>query len=99
MNQITLEQLVAKVAEYLSIAPHLTEFDKDDRYQRVNQLALELAVWLPSELYIKLGQAIANPCEENNPGTVICEVRKLYGEGQLSPNKVIVHAPGIGKKD
>lgn len=96
---ISNEKIVTKVAEYLSIAPFLTEYDKDTWYQRANQLALELAVWLPPDLYIKLGRAIANPADQNNPCTIISEVRKLYSKDELSPEFVIIHAPGIGKKD
>jgi len=92
------EQLVSKVAEYLSIAPHLTEFDNDERYRRANELALELAVWLDADLYVELGQSIAHPSANCNPGSVIIHVRQRYGHAsKLSEDKVICHAPGIGK--
>lgn len=91
------EQIVEKLAEYLSIAPYLTEFSKDEQYQRANQLALELAVWLSPELYKMLGQSIAQPSKQVNPFTVICEARKLYGESEINPGFIIGHAPGAGK--
>ena len=93
------EELVSKVAEYLSIAPHLTEFDNDERYRRANELALELAVWLDADLYIEIGQSVGYPSAACNPGTVIIHVRQRYGHAsKLSQDNIIVHAPGIGKK-
>ena len=93
------EQIVEKVAEYLSIAPHISEFSPDIQYQRANQLALELAVWLDSDLYVELGQIVGFPNATHNPGTFIILVRKRYGnQTELSDSKIIVHAPGIGKK-
>jgi hypothetical protein len=91
------EQIVEKLAEYLSYAPYLTEHSPDHQYQRANQLALELAVWLSPELYKMLGQSITNPSKQCNPGTVICAARKQYAESEINPDIIIGHAPGAGK--
>ena len=92
------DKIIEKVAEYLSIAPHLTEFDNDERYRRANQLALELAVWLPLNLYVMLGRSISNPSQTCNPATVINALRAKYGDKENVETIVICHAPGIGKK-
>ena len=57
-------------------------------------------MWLPADVYRKLGQSIANPNEENNPLEVVVEIRKILLKdkaGDLSSNDIIHHAPGIGQ--
>ena len=94
------DKIVEKVAEYLSIAPYLSEFSPDGQYQRANQLALEPAVWLDADFYQLMGQSIGHPSTTCNPGTVICDARKRYGNSKpLSSNLIIFHAPSIGKKE
>jgi hypothetical protein len=87
----------AKVAEYLSLSP-LKDEDPEEKYQRANQLAWELFLWLPDETYRKLGRGLkGNPKEISD---AMVEVRKqLLGDraGSLGPDDIIVHGRGIGK--
>jgi hypothetical protein len=100
---INEQDIVEKLCEYLAIASHLTEFSPDSQYQGANQLALELAVWLPQHLYKALGQSISRPSEQCNTATVIEQVRRLYNSSDSMSNgflnqHIIIHKPGIGKK-
>jgi hypothetical protein len=88
----------AKIAEYASIAFFLKKNDPKEKYQRANQLAWELFLWLPDDTYRKLGRAFGHP--EELPGAT-AEVRKQLLKdraGDLGPKDFIVHGPGIGKQ-
>jgi hypothetical protein len=100
--ELKVREQAERVAEYMAIARDLKESSSADDYRRTNQLAWELAMWLPENVYRIMGQAIAKPDENNNPLSVVVEVRKaLLGEsaGNLTQNDIIHHAPGIGKMD
>ena len=92
------EQLIIeKLSEYLSIAPHLTEFSPDEQYQRANQLALELAMVLPAYLFAMIAPSLQ---KGGNIFDVVFAARKRYGYPEpLDPDTVFLHAPGIGKKE
>lgn len=95
----TREQAI-KVAEYMSIARNLKESSLDEDYRKANQLAWELAMWLPTDVYKKLGQALSSPNKEINPLSVSIEIRKMLLKdkaGDLTQDNIIHHAPGIGK--
>jgi len=88
----------AKIAEYASIAISLDEKDTQEKYQRANQLAWELFLWLPDETYRKLGRGLKGRTDELSGAMV--GVRKLLLKdraGNLGPDDFIVHSPGIGK--
>ena len=73
----------------------MTEFSPSSEFQRANQLALELGVWLPPELYAMVGRAING----GNIFDVLFEIRGRYGHSTpLDPDTVFIHAPGIGKE-
>ena len=90
----------AKVAEYMAAAQSLTENDSSNRYLRVNQLSWELALWLPTDVYRLLGQAVTERTSEANETTVLIQVRQHLlntKAGDLLPSEIVCHAPGIGK--
>ena len=96
-----LPELTTGVAEYLALARRLSETSPESEYRRANQLAWELAMWLPEELYKEMVTAIARPGQDVNELTVAIGVRQfVLGEdaGKLGPQNVASHAPGIGAK-
>ena len=96
-----IREQAASVAEYLALAKTLEEGDSPDRYRKINQLAMELAMWLPAGIYRAMGKAVVkNDYSEIMP--VLIDVRKiLLGEkyDPLSPDDFILHKPGIGRQN
>ena len=88
----------AKAAEYIALARDLKPTASEADYRRANQLAWELALWLPDDLYRKLGMALTAPSSDNNVLSVLVEIRKLLLKrpGTLKDNEVIHHAPNVG---
>ncbi|MGD0230034.1 MAG: hypothetical protein ABSC19_06690 [Syntrophorhabdales bacterium] len=89
----------AKVAEYLSLQSNLKEGSPESEYDLVNRLGWELALWLPSDVYRKLGQAATSPNYQKRLDVII-EIRRLLlgvKAGNLTAADVMVHAPGIGE--
>jgi hypothetical protein len=87
-------------AEYMAIAKDIKESDPPEIFRKANQLAWELAMWLPEDVYRAMGQALTKPDETNNPLSVVIAVRKvLLGDssGNLTQNDIIHHAPGIAR--
>jgi hypothetical protein len=88
----------AKIAEYASIAFSLKEMDAQEKYQRANQLAWELFLWLPDGAYRKLGRALKGHVEELPDA--MAEVRRQLLKnraGNLGRDDIIIHSPGVGK--
>jgi len=97
-----VQEQAARVAEYLALARRLKESSPESDYERANQLSWELAMWLPDEIYKQMTFAIARPNQNVNELSVAISVRKLLlGEkaGNLGPDDIAHHAPGIGKKN
>lgn len=97
-----VQEQAARVAEYLALARRLKETSPESDYERANQLSWELAMWLPEQIYKQMTRAIKRPGQDVNELTVAISVRKLLlGEkaGQLGPDDIAHHAPGIGKKN
>jgi hypothetical protein len=93
--------IAEKVAEYLSLAPTLKPSDSTHEYRRANQLAFELAILLPAEIYKSMAAALIKPTEAQNRLVVIIAVRAwLLDEPteDFGPDNVLQHAPGIGRK-
>lgn len=88
----------AKTAEYIALARNLETTSSKADYRRANQLAWELALWLPDDLYRNLGMALASPSPDNNILSVLIEIRKLLLKtpGTLNDAEVIHHAPNVG---
>ena len=96
-----VQEQAARVAEYLALARRLKEDSPEIDYERANQLSWELAMWLPEQIYKQMTLAIATPGPDVNALTVSIAVRKLLlGDkaGNLEPDNIAHHAPGIGKK-
>jgi len=93
----TREQ-AAKAAEYIALARNLKITSTEADYCRANQLAWELALWLPDDLYRSLGKALASPSPDNNILSVLIEIRKLLLKtpGTLNDAEVIHHGPNVG---
>ena len=100
-NRKVQEQAV-RVAEYLALARRLKESSPESDYERANQLSWELAMWLPEEIYKQMASAITHPNQNVNELSVSISVRRiLLGDkaGNLRPNDIAHHHPGIGKKN
>lgn len=96
-----VQEQATRVAEYLALARRLKKDSPETDYERANQLSWELAMWLPEEIYKQMTRAIATPGPDVNELTVSIAVRKLLlGDkaGNLGPDNIAHHAPGIGKK-
>jgi hypothetical protein len=88
------------VAEYMAIARDLKESESPENFRKVNQLAWELAMWLPEDIYRAMGRALTKPNEVDNPLAVVVAVRKILlgdSSGNLTQNDILQHAPGIGR--
>jgi hypothetical protein len=88
------------VAEYVALARSLTETDNQQNYRRANQLAWQLFLWLPADVYRQLGKGLSNPANPEELIASLVAIRKSILEddaGTLGPDDIIVHAPGIGR--
>jgi len=92
------EQLTA-VAEYLALAYSLKEDDSPELFRKANQMAWQLAIWLPQDTYRKLLQGLQEKDLHGNWQTLIAVRNQLLGPeaGDLGTEDAILHAPGIGK--
>jgi len=98
--EMKIREQARGVAEYMAIARDLKESESPDNFRKVNQLAWELAMWLPEDIYRAMGRALTKPNDVDNPLAVVVAVRKvLLGDssGNLTQNDIILHAPGIGR--
>lgn len=109
-NTITQDKakIAEKIAEYLSLALSL-KYDKDnpiltsppEHYRRANQLIWELAMILPEDIYTEIAIALLSPSRKINMDTAILLARNFIlgaDAGELKPDQIIKHAPGIGEK-
>jgi len=95
-----VQEQAARVAEYLALARRLRETSPESDFERANQLSWELAMWLPEDVYRQMTFAIVRPNRNLNELSVTISVRQLLlGEkaGNLRPDDIAHHAPGIGK--
>jgi len=98
--EMKIREQARGVAEYMAIARDLKESESPDNFRKVNQLAWELAMWLPEDIYRAMGWALTKPNDVDNPLAVVVAVRKvLLGDssGNLTQNDILQHAPGIGR--
>jgi len=98
--EMKIREQARGVAEYMAIARDLKESESPDNFRKVNQLAWELAMWLPEDIYRAMGRALTKPNDVDNPLAVVVAVRKvLLGDssGNLTQNDILQHAPGIGR--
>jgi hypothetical protein len=101
LERSNLIQLRAeRVARYLALVHDLPDHNGPD-YREANQLAWELALWLPDDLYRMVVKSIAEESWDLNRLTVIAEVRRyllgVQAAGNLTSDDIARHSPGIGK--
>ena len=95
-----VQEQASRVAEYMALARRLEESSSKSDYERANQLSWELAMWLPDEIYMQMTTSIGQPNQDVNEFSVVISVRKLLlggKAGNLGPDDIAQHAPGIGK--
>jgi hypothetical protein len=94
-------EILASVAEYLTVASFLNENDPPELYRKANQMAWQLAIWLPPDMYRKVVQGVAQKDFHGDWETLISVRKQLLGPeaGDLGPEDAILHAPGIGKSN
>jgi hypothetical protein len=98
--EMKIREQARGVAEYMAIARDLKESESPDNFRKANQLAWELAMWLPEDIYRAMGRALTKPNEVDNPLAVVVAVRKILlgnSSGNLTQNNILQHAPGIGR--
>jgi len=68
-------------------------------YRRMNQLSIELALWLPADLYKEMGKALTST-KILHIQEVIIKVRQFVLElpGDLGRQHLIFHKEGVGAK-
>ncbi len=100
--EVKAREQAVRVAEYLALARSLKEDSPVSDYRKANQMSWELAMWLPEAIYKEMVKAIAIPSEQVNELTTVISVRTLLLKkekaGNLTPDNISHHAPGIGKK-
>lgn len=97
--EVKVREQAVRIAEYLSLAYDLRSDDPREHYWKINQLACELALWLPDDIYKSLGIALTNPSHTHNYHAVIIAVRNSLlrdKAGNLTIDDVIFHAPNAG---
>lgn len=95
-----VKESAERVAEYLAMARSLEYDDSKEAYNKANQLSWELAMWLPEDIYRKVGKAITGPNQKINPQSVVVDVRNYLLEGSaggLTQDDIVSHAPGAGR--
>ena len=93
--EIKAREQASKVAEYFSYYFRLRPDSSEADYRKANQLAWELALWLPEETYRLIAKAVATNTEEANILSALIAVRKLLlkSPGALTHDDIFFHAP------
>ncbi len=95
---VKVREQAAAVAEYSVLAGALDASDPPQSYAKANKMARELFLWLPTDIYRKLGRGLAGDNKQLVEALVGVRAVILGGNaGNLGANDVIVHAPHIGK--
>ena len=95
-DEQAVDERAEKITKYLALATSLRTDSSESDYRLANSLAWELALWMPTDFYRLMGQALCKPALFND---FIIAVRRgeLKGQaGDLGPQDIIHHAPGIG---
>lgn len=83
-----------KVAEYLALARTINPDSSDADFRKAEQLAWELAMWLPEDIYRAMSAALRNRTDKVNELSVVIAVRKLLlndQAGSLTQDDVLHH--------
>jgi hypothetical protein len=93
--QIKAREQASKVAEYFSYYFRLKPDSSEADYRKANQLAWELALWLPEEIYRDVTRAASSSNAENNIFSALLSVRGLLLKepGNLTQDDILFHAP------
>jgi hypothetical protein len=86
------------IAEYLARAKSIRETSSEEAYIRVNQLAYQLAIELPVDLWSKILRAVATGSGFDAWDAIVAAHKAISAEGELTIETAVWHAPGIGKK-
>jgi hypothetical protein len=57
--ELKTREQAAQIAEYAALAWTIKETDSPETYRRANQLSWQLFLWLPADVYRKLGKSLA----------------------------------------
>lgn len=101
-----VREQAARVAEYLALYHRLGKDSEGSApltdYQQANQLAWELTMWLPEDIFKEMIEALQGPTQDVNIFSVLVSVRKLLlGDeaGNLTLEEhAMVNWPGISKE-
>ena len=86
-SELARHAKIARVGEFFTewVAPN-------PDFVKLNGFAMELSLWLPSDLYHKLGRCICHESGAPTPKQILIDIRKnLLGEdaGDLKPEEII----------
>lgn len=97
--EIKAREQASKVAEYFSYYFRLGSDKTEADYRKINQLAWELALWLPEDIYRHLRMAAVHNNKEHNICSSLIVVRSLLlkNPGNLTQDEILYHAPGAAK--
>ena len=86
-NELARQAKIAKVGEFF------TEWSAPNPdFVKLNGYALELSLWLPAELYRKLGRCICHETGAPTPKQILIDIRKHLlrdDAGDLKPEEII----------
>jgi hypothetical protein len=87
----------ALIAEYMALATHLHEDSPRADYVRVNQLAWQLVMDLPADVYRTVTRGLTSITIQGRL-EAISKLREAAGAREPLPaEEILWHAPGIGK--
>jgi len=98
--ELKTREQASQIAEYAALAWTIKDTDNPETYRRVLQLSWQLFLWLPPDVYRKLGKGLVHKDAKELTESLV-EVRKLLlkdSAGNLGIDDIIIHGPGIGKK-
>jgi len=99
--QMKVREQAAKVAEYMEKARNLGLDSSAQEFQRANQLAWELAMWLPADIYKLMAQSLVNRSKQNTELHVLIAVRQLLlgnKAGDLTSDNILFHDANLQEK-
>jgi len=99
-KEAELRTRAEKIAEYLALYTTLKPSSPTEDYKKANQMAFELALWLPDTVYLEVGKAVVLNDSTHNQLTALLAVRKiLLGNkaGSISPDSMFSHFPNAKK--
>jgi hypothetical protein len=98
--ELKIREQAAIIAEYASLAWDLKDTDNDEVYREANKLSWQLFLWLPDDIYRRLGKGLDKASPEDLTGALVAVRKSLLGAqaGTLDGSHIIVHRSGIKAK-